>query len=120
MGEQQSAWNAVHEAVKENLLTPSASCELCGTSIRLVGHHWRGYSQDAQLDVWWICYECNTALKGHHDGQLSKQDAIAAIRGENDISSQFQCNGITASGNRCKIILIDGRDYCISHQPIEK
>ena len=57
-------------------------CELCGNNCkhqRIEAHHWNGY--DAHLDVWWVCHQCNTRLKGDkfHNGEYSKAQIKKAI-----------------------------------------
>lgn len=71
------AHNTVHKAVKEGRLAPSDACELCGTKGKTVGHHYNGW--DKPLDVWYICYGCNSQLRGYHDGSLTQEQARELI-----------------------------------------
>lgn len=67
----------VHKAVKEGRLTRPDTCELCPARGRMGGHHYNGY--DKPLDVWFICYSCNSQLRGYHDGSLTKEQARKLI-----------------------------------------
>lgn len=67
----------VHQAVKEGRLTPSDACELCSSNGKTVGHHYNGW--DKPLDVWYICYSCNSQLRGYHDGSLTQEQARELI-----------------------------------------
>jgi len=71
------------QALSHGIISAPRLCEVCGVDPstaptekwhksnrhkRLVAHHWRGY--DFPLDVWWVCYSCNTILTKRHDGLL--------------------------------------------------
>ena len=73
----------VRAAVESGVLKKSTHCQVCGkdpaesrteswhTGTRhkkLVAHHWLGHKYP--LEVWWVCYSCNTNLTGRHDGSL--------------------------------------------------
>lgn len=77
----------VCQAIATGQLTRPAICELCGqipdSSAKhpIRGHHWRGYEDDAVLDIWWICVSCNSKLAGphFHNGSITKAQARELI-----------------------------------------
>lgn len=71
------AHKEVYKATKEGRLTRPDTCELCPAKGRMSGHHYNGY--DKPLDVWFICYSCNSQLCGYHDGSLTKEQARELI-----------------------------------------
>jgi hypothetical protein len=71
------AHNEVYKAVKSGHLTRLDTCELCGVKARTVAHHYNGYNNP--LDVWYICYSCNSSLCGYHDGSLTREQAREVI-----------------------------------------
>lgn len=71
------AHREVFKAKKEGRITRPDACELCGSKGRTGGHHYNGY--DKPLDVWYICYSCNSQLRGYHDGSLTQEQARELI-----------------------------------------
>src|SRR3990172_9659095 len=71
------AHREVYKATKEGRLSRYDTCELCLAKGRMSGHHYNGY--DNPLDVWFICYSCNSQLRGYHDGSLTKEQARELI-----------------------------------------
>lgn len=84
----QRAHYLVKQAVAKRQLSEPANCELCGTPYirfasgraNIVGHHYAGYEGENAVKVWWICWKCNTALNGKHDGSLTQEQARAFIQ----------------------------------------
>lgn len=99
---QSKATTLVSKAIAAGQLIRPDTCELCSvspggpsldqpkevwwaqrsqTNKRIMGHHWRGYDDDAVLDLWWICASCNVILRGqkYHNGSVSKEEARAVI-----------------------------------------
>jgi hypothetical protein len=82
------AHNLVRLALNKGKLNIPDCCELCGSpSVRLTsgqlnlcGHHYAGYEGENALKVWFVCWSCNSALKGRHDGSLTQEEARALIQ----------------------------------------
>lgn len=85
-GPAKDAANAVLRAVAKGTLVRPERCELCDTTVKTYGHHWRGY--DYPLDVWWVCSPCNKALRNCHDGTIDKaasRELVTGKRGQDAI-----------------------------------
>jgi hypothetical protein len=69
-----------------------AECELCGTTrddcphLELFAHHWRGYEHPE--DIWWICRQCNGALRFRHDGSYAKSEAQEFVKAKGRFCSR--------------------------------
>src|SRR3990167_6447292 len=61
ISEKFKAWRAVEKALRSGQITKPASCESCGGTALIEGHH-EDYSQP--LVVQWICRRCHK--KAHH------------------------------------------------------
>lgn len=99
----------VFKAVKEGQITRPDSCELCNIKGRTVGHHYNGW--DKPLDIWHICYTCNSALRGRHDGSLTKEQAKEFIT-QQELGRRWrliECYQ-TSPGERWRI-LFQGTEY---------
>jgi hypothetical protein len=90
-GSAKWASGKVGRAVRRGELIRPSVCQTCGVDVTInkdwwrdrkrlmtVAHHWRGYS--FPLDVWWVCYSCNTRLAGLHDGLTSLDEAGDDLR----------------------------------------
>lgn len=64
--DQARAQQRVNYAVSMGWITKPEACESCGRTVRLHGHHHRGYAREAELDVLWLCPRCHTAA--HREG----------------------------------------------------
>jgi hypothetical protein len=85
----ESAQQACRAARRAGRLIPPTACQTCDAThehyrptrpIKLVGHHWAGYAYP--LTVWWICYRCNSRLRGRHDGSFTLAEAGEHVRQE--------------------------------------
>lgn len=59
--EKYRAHIAVNLAKRRGILVPPETCENCGKSAKLDGHHWHGYEPNHILDVQWLCRSCHRA-----------------------------------------------------------
>lgn len=59
--DEYRARHAVNYAIRTGRLVKPTSCEACGETGRLHGHHHRGYTGGAELDVLWLCPACHRA-----------------------------------------------------------
>lgn len=55
---------AVRRAVADGRLIKPGSCQRCGTSRQLHGHHHMGYEKEHMLTVLWLCIPCHE--RAHH------------------------------------------------------
>lgn len=60
---------AVFVAVRDGVLVRPETCEGCGNSGKLHGHHWN-YDEEHWLDVEWLCTKCHG--KRHQKWELCK------------------------------------------------
>lgn len=73
-----AVYKRVSRAVASGQLVKPERCQLCDRDrIKLTAHHWRGYSEQYQFDVWWVYQSCNSRLAGDrfHDGSVSISEA---------------------------------------------
>lgn len=135
---RSNATAKVIRAVKSGKLQRAKQCQLCGTKLRfkkvktkwgatysrpsIVAHHWNGH--DNPLDIWWICHECNTRLRGpeYHNGSLSLDEAkkfIASYDRLHPSPRKQKCKHIYLDGNRkgqrCKNWARKDSDLCSIH-----
>jgi protein-arginine kinase activator protein McsA len=83
----------VHAKLRRGEWTRPTVCQTCGRDVEkgatktwhtdkrhkmTVAHHWNGW--DHPLDVWWICYRCNTVLARCHDGTITLEQAKGVVR----------------------------------------
>lgn len=71
--EKASATISVNNAVRDGRLAKRSTCEICGSSDRIHGHH-HDYSKP--LDVWWLCDHCHKHL--HRMMRSAERKRIAA------------------------------------------
>jgi hypothetical protein len=62
--DQARAQQRVNYAVQMGWITKPEACESCGKTVRLHGHHHRGYAREVELDVTWLCPRCHKASHG--------------------------------------------------------
>ena len=60
--ERAAAHYAVTDAIQAGKLRVPPTCESCGDPGTLAGHHHRGYTGDARLDVIWLCRGCHVVV----------------------------------------------------------
>lgn len=109
------AVSLVTKAIKEARLIKPDTCELCGSDKGLiVGHHWNGY--DNPLDVWFICFNCNSKLRGpnFHDGSVSKDEALAYIH--NPKAAMVKTQEHRCKQPKCNNWTMWGDEYCYRHK----
>ena len=62
--ERERARDLVQFYVRTGRIVKSPACDNCGAGVRLHGHHHRGYTGEAKLDVIWLCPACHYARHG--------------------------------------------------------
>ena len=77
-----NAHAVLYLAVKRGDIIKPNYCDICGNRCKhqqIEAHHWNGY--DTPLNVWWVCHQCNTRLKGDefHNGNYSIDQIRKAI-----------------------------------------
>lgn len=60
--EKAKAYSALHTALRSGQIAKPKSCQKCGATGRISGHHHKGYSPEHQLDVEWLCYKCHNNI----------------------------------------------------------
>ena len=57
--QKRKAWNALYYAVRKGRVTKAKSCQLCGSTENIQGHH-NDYNKP--LQVMWVCQKCHAKL----------------------------------------------------------
>ena len=65
------AHSEVRQAIKRGALVRQP-CEECGSTVRVAGHHPRGYTNGHELDVQWLC-------RPHHAGAHLEQGLLMFV-----------------------------------------
>lgn len=67
--ERRRARGLVRFYVRTGRINRPDACQDCGRETRLHGHHHRGYTGEAKLDVVWLCPACHWAR--HREGVIA-------------------------------------------------
>lgn len=76
------AHKAVYAAVQSGRLIRPASCERCGQSAKVEGHH-EDYNKP--LEVNWLCRACHTAIHDHSKNVRGAVDELKRWKRENQL-----------------------------------
>ena len=58
--EKYQAHNMLNNCIRDGKIKKPSTCEICGKSCSLHGHH---FDYDKPLDVIWLCPECHAQIK---------------------------------------------------------
>jgi len=82
--EVKAAKNKVVNSLKSGKIKKPDKCDKCGAKTPLEAHHHKGYDEEHQLDVQWLCISCHKAadvkLRAEKKKKEEKDEAITTIQ----------------------------------------